>query len=87
MLLVAFIANEEISVVTLVVASGLIGSFMGFIVHKIMQFNYFSHLNVIFVLFTFHIRRLITFLQGSRMIGKMSEIIKSNDGHTQRNVE
>lgn len=83
----AFIANEEISVVTLIVASGLVGSFMGFIVSKIMGFNYFWHLNMIFILFTFHMRRLITFLQGSSMIDKMSEIIKTNDGHTQRNIE
>lgn len=82
----AFIANEEISVVTQVVASGLMGSFMGFIVSKIMWFNYFWHLNTIFILITFHMRRLITFLQVSSMIDKMSEVIKTNDGHTQRNV-
>ena len=82
----AFITNEEISAVTLVVAVGLMGSFMGFIVSKIMWFNFFWHLNMIFVLFTFHMRRLITFLQGSSMIDKISEVIKTNDSHTQRNV-
>jgi len=63
------------------------GPFMGFIVSKIMWFNYFWHLIMFFVLFTFHMRRLITFLQRSSMIDKMSEIIKTNDDPTQRNVE
>lgn len=66
---------------------GLMGSFLGFYSYKIMWLIYFKHLNVIFVLFTFHMRRLITFLQGSSMIDKMSEIIKTNDSHRPRNVE
>lgn len=83
----AFIANEEVFVVTLVVASGLMASFLGFYSYKIMWLIYFKHVNVIFVLLTFHMRRLITFLQGSSMIDKMSEIIKADDHHRQRNVE
>lgn len=66
---------------------GLMGPFLGFYSYKIMWLIYFKHLNVIFVLFTFHMRRLITFLQGSSMIDKMSEIIKTNDRHRPRNVE
>lgn len=63
--------------VTLVFASGLMGSFLGFYRYKIMWLIYFKHLKVIFILITFHMRRLITFLQGSSMIDKMSEIIKN----------
>lgn len=73
--------------VTLVVASGLMGSFLGFYSYKIMWLIYFKHVNVIFVLFTFHTSRFITFLQGSSMIDKMSEIIKTDDRHRQINVE
>lgn len=73
--------------VTLVFGSGLMGSFLGFYSYKIMWLIHFKHLNVILVLFTFHMRRLITFLQGSSMIDKMSEIIKTNDRHRPRNVE
>lgn len=70
--------------ITLVVA---VGSFLGFYSYKIMWLIYFKHLNVIFVLFTFHMRRLIIFLQGSSMIDKMTGIIKTDDCHRQRNVE
>lgn len=82
-----FIATGEIFVVALVVASGLMGSFLGFYSYEIMWLIYFKHVNVIFVLFTFHTRRLITSLQGSSMTDKMSEIIKTDDRHRQRNVE
>lgn len=73
--------------VALVVASGLMGSFLGFYSYKIMWVICFKHVNVIFILFTFHTRRLITFLRGSSMIDKMSEIIKTDDRHRRRNVE
>lgn len=69
-----------ICVVALIIVWVLMVFFIEFTVCRIMWFNYFWHLDMIFILFTFHMRRFIPFLWGSTVIDKMEGIIKTNDG-------